>query len=156
MKKDLDAEQFEAELKALRPTPPRTELCQRVLGMVAAGQRRERRPDWSAGINWLLPALSLAALVAFLIVRLDDLPPRESLQARLTTTVAPLKADNVEIDRQWLANFDAIGSLPGGQPVRFRCAQWLDTVWVRDSAAGLVLERTTPRVEIVPLGFETY
>ena len=67
-----------------------------------------------------------------------------------------LKADKVEIDRQLVADFDAIARLPSGEPVRFRCQQWMDKVWLRDSAAGLVIERTTPRLEIVPVRFETY
>ena len=69
---------------------------------------------------------------------------------------SPLKADKLEIDRHLIARFDAIGHLPNGQPVRFRCAQWLDNVSVRDSATGLLIERTAPRLEIVPIGFEAY
>jgi hypothetical protein len=67
-----------------------------------------------------------------------------------------LKADKVEIDRQLVADFDAITDLPGAQPMRFRCEQWVDKVRLRDTAAGLVIERTTPRVKIVPVRFDTY
>jgi hypothetical protein len=62
----------------------------------------------------------------------------------------------VEIDRQLLAQFEAVGRLPDGRPVRFRCSQWMDDLLVRDSADGLILKRTAPRLEIVPIGFETY
>jgi hypothetical protein len=67
-----------------------------------------------------------------------------------------IKADNLEIDRQLIADFDAVGQLPNGDPVRFRCQQWLDKVWLRDSVAGLVIERTVPRLEIIPVHMETY
>ena len=66
-----------------------------------------------------------------------------------------LKADKVEIDRQLVADFDAVGKLPSGEPVRFRCQQWMEKVWLRDTAKGVVIEQTTPRLEIVPIRFET-
>jgi hypothetical protein len=67
-----------------------------------------------------------------------------------------LKADDVEFDQQLVAAFDAVARLPGGQPVRFRCREWADAVVLRDSARGIVIEQRTPRLEVVPVSFETY
>ena len=55
-----------------------------------------------------------------------------------------------------VALFDAVAQLPNGQPVRFRCREWADEVVLRDPARGIVIERRTPRLEVVPIRFETY
>ena len=55
-----------------------------------------------------------------------------------------------------VASFDAVARLPGGEPVRFRCREWADDVVVRDPARGIVIERRTPRLEVVPVSIETY
>lgn len=67
-----------------------------------------------------------------------------------------LKADNVDIDRQLVGAFDAVAHLPGGEPVRFRCQEWMDEMVLRDSARGVVIEQRRPHLEIVPVSFETY
>ena len=85
------------------------------------------------------------------------MPQKPAATQPLASSARPLlKADKVEIDRQLVAGFDAIARLPSGEPIRFRCQQWMDKVRLRDSGAGLVIERTTPRLEIVPVRFETY
>ncbi|HEY9175623.1 MAG TPA: hypothetical protein VI136_25370, partial [Verrucomicrobiae bacterium] len=68
----------------------------------------------------------------------------------------PMKADQVEIDRKLLASFDAVASLPDGEPVRFRCREWVDAVTLRDSDRGVEITHRTPRLEVVPVSFETY
>jgi hypothetical protein len=55
-----------------------------------------------------------------------------------------------------VAAFDAVARLPDGQPVRFRCREWSDGVVLRDSARGIVIEQRMPRLEVVPVSFETY
>jgi hypothetical protein len=67
-----------------------------------------------------------------------------------------LKADDVQIDEQLVSTFDAVAPLPSGEPVRFRCRQWLDEVVLRDSKRGVEVTRRVPRVEVVPVSFETY
>jgi hypothetical protein len=87
-------------------------------------------------------------------------PVAETKMAAPWTSVAQarpgLKADNVEIDRKLLTSFDAVARLPGGEPVRFRCREWVDQVVLRDSRRGVVVEQRTPHLEVVPVGFETY
>lgn len=68
----------------------------------------------------------------------------------------PLKADSVQIDRQLVASFDAVARLPGGEPIRFRCREWVDEVVLQDKARGLVVEQRAPRLEVIPVRFETY
>ncbi|HTL19003.1 MAG TPA: hypothetical protein VL793_17320 [Patescibacteria group bacterium] len=152
---ELDAE-FEAELKTLAPAEPSQRVVSAVLASVA-GPTAEHVPVWNWGnyVRWLLPAAGIAT-VAFIVFGIPLSSPTQKRISLPATAKSALKADQVEIDRRLVANFDAVGTLPGGQPVRFRCAQWMDTVSLRDSADGLVIERTTPRLEIVPVGFETY
>jgi hypothetical protein len=121
----------------------------------------ERRPVGSGSaailtqwLKWLVPATALVALAG--IVMIYAKPKVKPSPAATLAAAAPLQADKVEIDRQLLAQFEAVGRLPDGRPVRFRCAQWMDDLLVHDSADGLVLKRTAPRLEIVPIGFETY
>jgi hypothetical protein len=72
------------------------------------------------------------------------------------TVTPPLKADSVQIDEQLVGAFDAVGRLPNGEPVRFHCREWMDNVVLRDKTRGVVIEQRTPRVEVVPVRFETY
>jgi hypothetical protein len=72
------------------------------------------------------------------------------------TVPPPLKADSVQIDEQLVGAFDAVGRLPSGEPVRFHCREWMDNVVLRDKTRGVVIEQRTPRVEVVPVRFETY
>jgi hypothetical protein len=81
--------------------------------------------------------------------RQQDSPPGAAAEAAL-------KADEVEIDQQLIVAFDAVARLPGGQPIRFRCREWADEVVLTDSAHGVVIEQRTPRLEVVPVSFETY
>jgi hypothetical protein len=90
------------------------------------------------------------ALVVARNQRDGSAPPRT---ARVEPT---LKADEVVIDRKLLASFDTVANLPDGEPVRFRCREWVDAVTLRDSGRGVEVEQRTPRLEVVPVSFETY
>ena len=159
---DFDPDSFEAELRTLQPAQPDRESLRRIRaglpGAVCIG-RMERPATFPLStarlMRWLLPAsLAVAACAALLAGHWGGFQkPRQPAPIAAT---APLKADHVEIDRQWLTDFDAIGTLPSGQPVRFRCEQWMEKVRIRDSSTGLVLERTAPRLEIVPVKLDVY
>jgi hypothetical protein len=85
---------------------------------------------------------------------------------RITTPPAPaaataasepiLKADEVEVDQELLGSFEAVADLPDGEPVRFRCRQWIDEVTFRDSARGVEVVQRVPRMEVVPVSFASY
>jgi hypothetical protein len=55
-----------------------------------------------------------------------------------------------------VASFDVVATLPGGQPVRFRCRQMKDEWVVTDTRRGVEIDENRPSVEVTPLRFETY
>ncbi len=161
---DREHELFEAELCRLKPAEPPKEFMARL----AAAQpmqgvqpnvrsRPARQPDvWRVLLRWLVPAMAAAAAVAALLVWQSSNPEGPQHQPVIAPAKSALKADDVEIDRKLVAVFDAVMRMPGGEPVRFRCQEWMDNVALRDSARGVEVEQRTPRLEIVPVGFETY
>ena len=150
---ESELEQFESELKELRPAPMPARVSGCLLASVpSTPARRSNSFGWQNYLRWLIPATAMTAIGILVLSHTGLRHPSKTLLA----SSSPLKADKVEINRQLLADFDAIGRLPDGRPVRFRCSQWLDNVRLHDSAAGLTIERSSPRLEIVPVGFETY
>lgn len=163
----FNPEQFEAELNRLRPARPPRELLDRISNELQLRSARfpqlaqTKRPAWNLRAlgPWLAPACAVLALGAAFY--LGHQRARSALAQKLRAPGAPagvptLKADQVEIDRQLLADFDAVADLPSGEPIRFRCEQWMDKVRWRDSAKGVAFEQTIPRLEIVPVRLETY
>ena len=154
---DCDHELFEAELRKLAPAPPPAELMAKLAAAIPQPSTLSPQPSWHLLLRWLVPATAATALAAALLVWWSSNPGG---QRRGRPAVALLqtasKADNIEIDRQLVAAFDAVARLPDGQPVRFRCREWADAVVLRDPARGLVIESRTPRLEVVPVSLETY
>ena len=160
---DRDIERLEIELGKLKPAPPPPELMTRLA--VAPSVKPTSRAARSGSLSraevwwrwlWPVPALTAAAALLLLLVA-----RRESGQLgtpqRSTTGSAPVtRIQDIEFDRQLVMAFDAIAQMPNGQPVRFRCREWTDDVIVRDPVQGIVIERRTPRLEIVPVRIETY
>ena len=70
--------------------------------------------------------------------------------------ISGTSADAVQVGHSLLASFDEVAQLPGGEPVRFRYREWQDEVVVHDATHGVVISQTTPRIEVVPVRFETY
>jgi hypothetical protein len=173
---DLDPEVFEAELRKLRPARPPAELMARLMeanpavweqraavsghdrpAAVPQPSTRNSQPLWSLLLRWLVPAGAMAAVMAALLVWWPhSRQPAEQARMVLAPEKAAFNSDEVEIDRQLVALFDAVAQLPSGQPVRFRCRQWNDEVVLRDAKEGLVIERRTPRLEVVPVSLEIY
>jgi hypothetical protein len=158
---DREHELFEAELRRLKPAEPPEQFMARL----AAAQPVSRTPSgvWSRSarqpgggwqfLRWLAPVTVAAAAVVVLLVWHPPSPPGQPVIASVRPA---LKADNVEVDQELVAAFDAVARMPGGEPVRFRCREWLDNVVLRDSTQGVEVERSTPRLEVVPVRFETY
>ena len=150
---DPELDQFESELRDLRPVPMPGRVRDRLLASVSSSRARESNSSWwNDYLRWLVPATAVAALAFLVLSHTVLFQPAKPV---LTSADSPLKADKVEIARQLLARFDAVGRLPDGRALRFRCAQWQDHVRLNDSAAGLLIERSSPRLEIIPIGFET-
>jgi hypothetical protein len=104
-------------------------------------------------LRWLIPAtaMAVAVMVAWQGSQPSARHPRGSGAAPAT-----MKADDVKIDRRLVSSFDTVARLPGGEPVRFRCENWMDQIVLSDKSRGLVVENSRPRLEVVPVGFETY
>lgn len=151
---DFDPSRLEAELRALVPARAPRHLVNKTLERLSPSKVEDSGWSWRDALSWLIPALGIG-LIAVLVLILPSAWGRRPA-AHLPSAYTSLKADQVEINRQLLANYDAVGQLPNGESVRFRCAQWVDKVSVSDSTDGFRIERTIPRLEIVPIGFETY
>jgi hypothetical protein len=155
---------LEEELQKLQPAAARQEFNSRLADSLPSS--RTPGPSelgWLGGSRALLRLLLRVAVPAFaavllvaLVIRQAHPPAKTGNTPSAGTTGAALKADDVEISQQFVATFDAVACLPDGEPMRFRCSQWIDDVEVRDSARGIVIQRQTPRVEIVPVGFDIY
>jgi len=159
-----DPELFEAELRKLTPARPPAELMARLAAARPAPaapvfpqpKTQNPQPLWPLLLRWLAPAAAVAALTAALLVWWPQ-PENQQHKNQLTAAAQlPMKADAVEIGQQLVAAFDAVARLPDGQPIRFRCREWSDEVVLRDSARGIVIEQRMPRLEVVPVSFETY
>lgn len=159
---DRDIERLEIELGKLKPAPPPPELISRLA--VAPSVKLRSRAARSGSPSraevwwrWLWPVSALtAATVLLLLVAGRESAPLGTPQRSATVSAPVSRIKDIEFDRQLVTAFDAIAQMPNGQPVRFRCREWTDDVIVRDPVQGIVIERRTPRLEIVPVRVETY
>jgi hypothetical protein len=160
---ELEQQRYEAELRRtpparlpehfmarMRAAKPGTEPARPTPFHPAAG-----RPGWRVVLRWLAPALAVAAVVGLLLVR-ANLTPRSSVKGQPLAAATGLKADDVQVDEELVSSFEVVAKLPGGQPVRFRCRQWRDQLVVIDNHRGVEIQESSPRVEVVPVRFETY
>ncbi len=107
-------------------------------------------------LRWLIPATALV-LASLVLLRSNLLGLRNhNTSGGSVESAAALKADDVKIDSTLVSSFDAVANLPDGEPVRFRCEEWVDEVRLKDSSRGLVYSQKVPRVTVVPVCFETY
>jgi hypothetical protein len=153
-------ELFESELRRLAPAQPPAELMARLANVPRNCTRPSTvnpQPLWRLLARWLVPAAAAAVLAATL---LGWWAQPKAAHPRVKAVSPPpkpaSKPDEIEIDRQLVALFDTVAQLPNGEPVRFRCRQWTDEVTLRDPDHGLVIERRTPRLEVVPVSIETF
>jgi hypothetical protein len=153
---DRDAELMEAELQRLKPAQPPSALIERMLAARPAQPAPRWRlrlrempgPEgWWPWLRWLAP-VSAVGLVAFVSIR--------QIPLAINHPVTGINADAVHIRHKLVSAYDAVGELPGGEPVRFQVREWADSTVFHDSARGLVVERSQPRFEVIPVGFETY
>jgi hypothetical protein len=107
-------------------------------------------------LRWSLPATAVLALVGLTWWQVtSQTEAHRSIAANLTKP-ARIHADQVSINQDLVSTFDAVSPLPTGEPVRYRCRQWLDEVKFRDSTKGVEVARRIPRLEVQPIGFELY
>lgn len=170
---DREQKNFEAELQRFRPARPPIELTDRL----REANPRSARPqvpsrrsfqfsrEFSFILRWLVPPAFAAASVVAITQFREDNPgvlaaAPSAAVSRSNLKAGPpsnsLKADDVRIDTALVSSFDAVGRLPGGEPVRFRCEQWMDQIVVSDKERGLVIENRKPRIEVAAVRYETY
>jgi len=116
--------------------------------------------------EWLLQltrghatAYGVAALLVLIVtsaILLNVGPHPESNGSQVVSAPHAVRADDVEIDRQLVDAFDAVATMPDGEPVRVRFQQWMDEVVLRDNKHGVAIQQRTPRFEVIPVGFETF
>ncbi len=160
----FDPERFEKELRRLRPAKPPEDLVHRLAERVAVAEPSQSSPvtfrsfsSWWARLGWAAAAATaLVIITAWVAYKAHRMPLHDQVQVARKPVEAPMKADQVEINQRLVAAFDAVAQMPDGAPVRLRCREWVDAVVLRDSARGVVVERETPRLEVVPVRFETY
>ena len=158
-----EEDRLERELRDLTPSPFPRELSERLEQAWNRGDQvpAPRQCDWPSAIRrswlrWLAPAAAAVAAAFALILLLGHQGIRGHATTKTATAPAALNANDVEIDRQLVASFQAVATLPGGEPVRVRCREWMDQVVLRDAARGLTIEQRTPRFEIIPVELETF
>ena len=155
-------ELFETELRQLKPARLPREFELRLISppslsfreLETPGRSQVWRGGWSLWLRWLAPATVVAA--ALLVVACLLHRQRKTAPVTTEASAPTLKADQVEIDRQLLGSFDAVASMPEGEPVRFHFEQWMDSVTLRDSVRGVEVVQRIPRIEVVPVSFATY
>jgi hypothetical protein len=169
---DLEQDEFERCLQSIKPARPPENLSKRLQSLEPTPKAEVRTASSVEEISillqimrhwrrWLVSgsAVTLALLLAWKSSLQLDLHNRsvpiksQSNPAAATTLV---KVDDVKIDQKLVSSFDAVARLPSGEPVRFRCENWMDQVVMSDKAGGLVVENCKPRVEVAAIGFETY
>ncbi len=163
---DQEQNRFEAELRERRPRRVPEDLWSRLLAPAARPARaRQVALPWPAPValglqrvlRFLLPVAGVAVLTLLLWHRsLQRENPPITRQPPGPASASVAQADDVKVAQDLVSSFDTVAKLPGGEPVRFRCRQWMDKVVLSDNKHGVVLEQRTPRLEIIPVGFETY
>ena len=141
----------ERSLRRLAPAPLPGSLRERLTATLPRPVIRREPPVGSAPLwwRWLFPLGATAAAAGLLAVQLaQPLPAPREARAWI--------ADEVIVDQSLVGSFDTITRLSNGLPVRVRCEGWVDEVLVRDSVSGVCLEQSRPRIEVFPVGLETY
>lgn len=155
-------DEFETELRQLRPARLPNEFAARLAAArpVLATQHSPRSTgflSYRSLIRWLAPVAAAASVILLLWWKTPQsetaVPSRPALRA---SDSPAFRADDVEIGRRLVGAFDAIATLPNGEPVRVRCQEWMDELVLRDTGRGMAIEQRTPRFEIVPVSFETF
>lgn len=156
-------ELLEVELRRLKPAEPPKKFMARLEELLPPAPAKPPRPHispasfWGQLARWLVPATAAVALITAALVWLSLKPATEAGRSKPGIAAkSALKPDDVQIDRQLVAAYDAVAQMPDGEPVRFRCQQWMDELILRDAARGIQIEQRTPRFEIVAAKLETY
>lgn len=159
---EQEQERFEAKLQRASPARVPAQFLTR---LKAANPRLEAKtlerhhstvisPNWWKVACWVAPALA-AVVAGLLVVRANMRAATNVVKSPVAASFTP-KADDVELNQELISTFDVVAKLPGGEPVRFHCRKWNDQVVVTDTNRGVEIVQNSPRLEVVPVRFETY
>lgn len=162
---EKEFEQFEENLRRIAPAKVPADLAGRLRAarVVAPRQKELQSPRVSRWVHWLAgwrglavatPAVALGVFL-WLAARPGTEPVTRPGKIEPADSIG-IKASNVQVGHSLVASFDAVAQWPDGEPVRFRCRQWQDDVVIHDNKDGVVISQSTPRVEVVPVRFESY
>jgi hypothetical protein len=159
---EQEQEQFEAKLRRTPPARVPIPFMARLLVAKPSPEPAQKprhhaapawTPWWRLG-RWLAPALAALAVALFIgrgKFRSEGSPNNKPLVA-----ATGLKANGVQVDHELVSSYDVVATLPGGEPVRFHCRQWKDQLVVKDKSSGVEIQQNSPRIEVMPVRFETY
>jgi hypothetical protein len=153
---ESEEKRFEESLRGIQPAPTPEQFMLRLLSVQPEARLRLEKAAprstgfrWTGLLRWAVPVAATGAVVAG--IWRANLPPSRSL------AVPPaLRVNDVHINSDLVSAFDAVGWTPSGEPVRYRCQEWVDEVEMRDTQKGLVVQRSAPRFEVVAVGYEVY
>lgn len=159
---DEELEQFELELRASAPARLPDELSKRLHSATLHSRpvhppKSRRIANWFdalVGLRWVIAASPLV-ITAIILVRMEWRPDARAKKSESLLSRG-INADAVRVDHSLVSSFDAVAQLPNGEPVRFRCNQWLDNMVVSDDSRGVKIRQSRPRMEVIPVRFETY
>jgi hypothetical protein len=159
---EQEQEIYEAELRRARPARPPGAFLARLQAAKpdpepakpSMSRPVSARPGWLDLLRWLAPVTAVVALS--LLVWRVNYSPESSVEKKPPGAASGLMADDVQVDQELVSSFDVVAKLPGGEPVRFRCQKWTDQLVVTDTNRGVEIAQSNPRVEVVPVRFETY
>jgi hypothetical protein len=158
MKTELD--KLEAELRQIPPAEVPLELMEK-LRVVTIGEHPVNRRQAGSAFRWLdiftgwrFMATATAAAIVLIAwgVSLPNAVPNKTNQPQSSG----MDVTAVQAGHSLVASFDMVAQLPGGEPVRFRCREWQDDVVIHDKVHGMMISKSTPRIEVIPVRFETY
>lgn len=135
-----------ARLRAARPVQPAVVPTP----THAPSTWQQLRTAWRA-LTVAAPTAAVLLLIWFAWA--PGLTIKPLLPGAITGNSAP---DNVQEGHSLVATFDTIARVPGGAPVRLRYREWQDNIVIHDRAHGMEITQSTPRIEVIPVRFETY
>lgn len=161
---EQEQERYESELRRIPPARLPEPLLARLraakpvaeLAQPALRPPRLTRPGWWRSWRWLSPAMGLAMGVVALVVWRANHRPASRAEQKPTAIAYGLKADDVRVDEELVSSYEVVAKLPSGEEVRFRCRKYRDQWMVTDTNRGVEIVQNNPRVEVVPVRFETY
>jgi hypothetical protein len=158
---EQEQERYEAELRRTPPVRLPDDFMARLKAAMPPTEPAPRGPlrpaagipGWWPALRWLATAMAL--FIVILLAARTNFAPKPVKPEPVSANYG-MKADDVQVNEELVSSFDVVAKLPGGQPVRFRCRQWMNQLIVTDNHRGVEIKETSPRVEVIPVQIETY